>query len=251
MDTPIQINKLWRLVDPFTVHQAAALIADVEPTMVTFNENGEVLINDPSGWSGDIEIMWIKTAFTALVNAINAGKLKAIIRRTVWQQGWNEEPNFDLGERWAEKIELLESEVEEAWGTNPTYLKQAKFIYRVEPDWGKTTIERIHLQEWLIRNGILTGYFFPDSIEIPDYLNQSHSRYAPKLAATIHAWLAFNEAEGKGKSAKQFLMKWLRENAAHYRLSDDEGKPNETGIEECAKVANWQDKGGAPKTPNL
>ena len=42
-------------------------------------------------------------------------------------------------------------------------------------------------------------------------------------------------------------MKWLREHAANYKLSDEEGKPNETGIEECAKVANWQDKGGAPK----
>jgi len=34
-----------------------------------------------------------------------------------------------------------------------------------------------------------------------------------------------------------------------YTVSLEEGKPNETGIEECAKVANWQEKGGAPKTP--
>jgi hypothetical protein len=45
-------------------------------------------------------------------------------------------------------------------------------------------------------------------------------------------------------------MKWLRENASEFGLSDDDGKPNETGIEETAKVANWQPGGGAPKTPS-
>jgi hypothetical protein len=46
-------------------------------------------------------------------------------------------------------------------------------------------------------------------------------------------------------------MKWLREHAAEFGLTDDDGKPNETGIEEAAKVANWQPTGGAPKTPGL
>ena len=53
----------------------------------------------------------------------------------------------------------------------------------------------------------------------------------------------------KGKTAKQALERWLRENAAGYGLSDEDGNPNAKGIEECAKVANWQHKGGAPKTP--
>ena len=44
-------------------------------------------------------------------------------------------------------------------------------------------------------------------------------------------------------------MKWLREHASEYGLSDEEGKPNETGIDEVSKVANWQPKGGALKTP--
>jgi hypothetical protein len=44
-------------------------------------------------------------------------------------------------------------------------------------------------------------------------------------------------------------VKWLREHAAKFGMTDDDGKPNETGIEEAAKVANWQPTGGAPKTP--
>ena len=53
-----------------------------------------------------------------------------------------------------------------------------------------------------------------------------------------------------GKTVKQSLEKWLRLNARDYGLCDEEGKPNETGIQECAKVVNWQQKGGAPKTPS-
>lgn len=106
------------------------------------------------------------------------------------------------------------------------------------------------LRTWLRSRGIQSGFFFPLETDAPDYLNQNHPRYAPKLAAAVQAWLAASEDVGKnGKSVKQSLMKWLREHAAKYKLSDEEGKPNETGIEECAKVANWQDKGGAPKTP--
>jgi hypothetical protein len=107
------------------------------------------------------------------------------------------------------------------------------------------------LRTWLRSRGVKTGFFFPTTSDYQDYLNPEHPRYAPKLAAAVQAWLAVGENAGKdGKSVKQSLLKWLREHAAIYKLSDDDGKPNETGIEECAKVANWQDKGGAPKTPN-
>ena len=68
--------------------------------------------------------------------------------------------------------------------------------------------------------------------------------------AAVLAWRATeNESAIGGKSPKQALMKWLREHAADFGLTDEDGKPNETGIEEAAKVANWQPMGGAPKTP--
>lgn len=107
------------------------------------------------------------------------------------------------------------------------------------------------LRSWLKSRGICSGFFFPITTDDPDYLNPNHPRYSQKLAAVVQAWLAVGEDAGKnGKSVKQSLVKWLREHAANYKLSDEEGKPNETGIEEYAKVANWQDKGGAPKTPS-
>ena len=45
------------------------------------------------------------------------------------------------------------------------------------------------------------------------------------------------------------MMKWLRRHADQYGLTKDDGNPNEQGIEEIAKIANWDSKGGAPKTP--
>lgn len=104
------------------------------------------------------------------------------------------------------------------------------------------------LKEWLASRGFRQGFFFPDRTETPDYLDPGNSRYAPKLAAAVRAWQSVTAPAGK--HPKQALAKWLRENAVEFGLTDDEGKPNETGIEEAAKVANWQPGGGAPKTPS-
>jgi len=106
------------------------------------------------------------------------------------------------------------------------------------------------LRKWLERRGFKSGFFFPDPTS-QDYLDSRHPRYAPKLAAAVRAWIAMEDkAATIGKSPKQALTKWLREHANEFGLTDDDGKPNETGIEEAAKVANWQLAGGAPKTPS-
>ena len=111
----------------------------------------------------------------------------------------------------------------------------------------ESTIEVDSLIEWYSGRGFKSGFFAQVSKEDPDYLDPAHPRYAPKLAAAVKAWLAVEDP--KGKHPKQALSKWLREHAAEFGLSDEDGKPNETGIEEAAKVANWQPGGGAPRTP--
>jgi hypothetical protein len=116
-------------------------------------------------------------------------------------------------------------------------------------DLSESRVEVESLRSWLAGRGFRTGFFFPNATDEPDYLDPTHPRYAPKLAAAVHAWLATgDESAIKNKSPKQALLRWLRENAAQYGLADDEGKPNETGVEEIAKVTNWQPGGGAPKT---
>ena len=118
-------------------------------------------------------------------------------------------------------------------------------------DVAEATVEVDSLRRWLSQRGIMDGFFFPDGGAEPDYLDPNLPRYAPKLAAAVRAWQAMEDPQQLGRtSPKQALMKWLRENAARYGLTNEDGVPNETGVEEVAKVANWQPSGGAPRTPS-
>jgi hypothetical protein len=81
----------------------------------------------------------------------------------------------------------------------------------------------------------------------PGYLDPSHPRYSPKLAAAVRAWLAVDDP--KGKHPKQALTAWLTKNASNFGLTNPDGRPNKEGIGDCAKVANWKPSGGAPTTP--
>ena len=200
----------WRLCEEFNVIQAALLIVGYDPSK--FQDTIHELESDerPQGYDA---------AFAALFNAINSNTLPATKRNAidgVWDDGLER---------------MVDVEIDEI-------------------DCEKTTISFKNLRAWLSNRGFSSGFFFGQTAGSPEYLNPDHPRYAPKLAAAVNAWLALDDAEIEGRSPKQALTRWLREHAVNYNLSDDDGKPNETGIEECAKIANWQTKGGAPKTPN-
>jgi hypothetical protein len=128
------------------------------------------------------------------------------------------------------------------------------FHFPLDPE--NSIIWASSLKTWLSERGIKTGFFFDannrlPSDDRPDYLNPDHRRYSPKLAAAVQAWQAYDDQPTtNGKSPKQALAAWLKENAVRIGLVDKEGKPNSTGIKEAAKVANWKTEGGAPKTPS-
>jgi hypothetical protein len=110
-----------------------------------------------------------------------------------------------------------------------------------------STVNAVSLKKWLRSKGITKGFFFPELVATLDFLDPTHPRYAPKLAAAVKAWQAV--IDPVKKSPKQALGKWLREHAVEFGLTNEEGQPIETAIEECSKVANWDAKGGATKTP--
>ena len=112
----------------------------------------------------------------------------------------------------------------------------------------ESKVEVDSLRNWLARRGVRKGFFFPTENDAPDYLDPKNLRFAPKLAAAVRAWQAVTDP-GK-KSAKQALEKWLNEHAAEFGLVDDDGKPIKQAVEDCSKVANWNQTGGAPKTPS-
>ena len=200
-----------RLADAFTLTDAAALIIDELPSKVRLSDYG----GDAGCYINNENNDKFQVALQALINAVNRGSIPA-----------------------DRKIEMI------VVGVHP-YQRPEN---RIKPQ--ETTVSVDDLKTWLESRGFRTGFFFPENTNDQiDYLNPKHQRYAPKLAAAVHAWQAISDEINLKSSPKQALEKWLRENAAQYGLADDEGKHNETAIEECSKVANWSQKGGAPKTP--
>jgi hypothetical protein len=51
----------------------------------------------------------------------------------------------------------------------------------------------------------------------------------------------------RGKTPKQALMKWLREHAREFGLTDDDGKPNETGMRNQRRWPTGSRQEGLPR----
>lgn len=108
-------------------------------------------------------------------------------------------------------------------------------------------VEVDSLITWLRWRGFSNGYFFSDDPTQQGLKDPDNPRYAPKLAAAVEAWESYDQESTAPGTAKQKLAKWLRLHAANYGLTDDDGKPRESVIEQVATIANWATKGGAPK----
>ncbi|WP_429497430.1 hypothetical protein ACQUFY_12790 [Robbsia andropogonis] len=222
-----EIEPLWYLHDHLSVMEAAALIADYDPGRVQRCQNDT---NFERNFSR------LYPAQSALINAITNHKLAATLRYDAEPRYLAGLDNLEERGRWnGEEVREIKSNDDESFVIGPV------------PNWHRSTVAVENVRSWLSSRGYRAGFFFPEAVDAPDYLDSSTPRYAPKLAAAVSAWQSVTNPDGK--HPKQALMKWLREHAAKFGLTDDEGKPNETGIEEVAKVANWQSTGGAPKTP--
>jgi hypothetical protein len=199
----------WRLCDELSIVQAALLIAGDDPSV-----DGAYV----ERWDAEKKPVGYEAAKTAIANALRRGAINGKIFPMYVS-------DFDINGN------------------------ECRMVKEDSIDVDESRIEVESLRTWLSSRGLKTGFFFPEPRALQDYLDPNHPRYAPKLAAAVLAWQALgNEATITSKSPKQALLKWLREHAAEFGMTDDDGKPNETGIEEAAKVANWQLTGGAPKT---
>lgn len=228
-----EIDSLWNLHDDFSVTHAAALVAGYNPTTIDRCKDDSSFQEAYPKYS---------VTFNALTNAITNGRLHAALRYLAREYG-----NLDFLE------ELDRAEMGLPYGPGSTakegeeLTSDGRYFYKPTPDWSVSTVTRDDLIDWLTRRGVKSGFFFPMAADSPGYLDPSSERYAPKLAAAVRAWEAVTVP--KGMHPKQALMKWVLEHAAEYGLTNEEGKPNETAVDEIAKVANWQPNGGAPKTP--
>ena len=160
-------------------------------------------------------------AITALTHAVTSRRLQADIK---WVQDYPDDDDYHPG---------------------------AMLVNTDELDEDETTIEVEDLKIWLSGRGFRNCFFFPTSL--PDYLDSTHPNYAPKLAAAVGAWQAVTidpKYRDNGKTVKTNIISWLTAHAAEFGLVKDDGGINTDAIEyQISKVANWKDKGGAPKTP--
>ncbi|WP_062469487.1 hypothetical protein [Variovorax boronicumulans] len=228
-----------------SVVHAALLMAGITP--------GSEVGANCDGWETSRQPPAYVAAKAALTTAIKNNRLEAKIRRSAWHRGWDENPGEGESIARAEVYPDYSAEAESPGRgrDSPLTTKLRELVYRAAPDWNLTTVEVEALRAWLSTRGIRNGFFFPQArhaTDLPAYLDKSHPRYAPKLAASLVAW---ERAEGSpdSKSPKETLEQILYEIAADFGLIGDDGRPNKQGIEECSKVANWRPRGGAPKTP--
>lgn len=233
------IDSQWDLSEDFSVYDAASLVAGYDPSIV------ERCRNDTSF---EESFPRYPIVFKAITQAITNNRFYASLRYASREYGYADRmADLDFSEAHYVKAKGTTTKGDEVFEEQNGQL----FFHKTIPDWTLSTITRDDLVNWLASRGTDTGFFFQKKASNPNYLDPDHPRYAFKLAAAVNAWLALEDGGLiKGKSPKQVLTIWLRKHAADFKLSDEDGKPNETGIEECAKVANWQDKGGAPKTPS-
>lgn len=126
-------------------------------------------------------------------------------------------------------------------------------------DPSSTTVDAADLRNWLASRGVKSGFFFPEASDTPDYLDQRHPRYAPKLAAAVKVWLAMEDENlRRAKGAIDAMEGWLETRYKELGLVHERDNPknnvkvgdmNRTAVEEAAKVANWRQNGGAISTP--
>lgn len=119
-----------------------------------------------------------------------------------------------------------------------------------DTNWHESLVNIDSLREWMLTRNFSDGFFVSKEIE-DRFSDASGAFYAPKLAAAVRAWNEVTAApeELNGKTPKKALEVWLRKHANEYGLTNKDGNPNELGIEEICKVANWKPGGGASPTP--
>lgn len=128
---------------------------------------------------------------------------------------------------------------------------QVKYEEFNEIDWNLSTIHVDSFCDWMRSRNFVDGFFITDATSPEGLADASSVFYAPKLAAAVRAWneVTSNPESSSGKTPKKALEIWLRKHANEYGLTNKDGNPNELGIEEICKVANWKPAGGASRTP--
>ena len=164
---------------------------------------------------------------------------------------------YDHHDRWPKSIRL---EVSPYLNAIKNAARSKRFEFQVsfyegcnndQINWDDSLINIESFTDWLRSRNFNDGFFSCDAGESDRLFDGLSEFYAPKLAAAVRAWneVTSDPAALNGKTPKKALEIWLRKHANEYGLTNKDGNPNELGIEEICKVANWKPTGGASPTP--
>lgn len=158
-------------------------------------------------------------------------------------------------DRWPDEVK---TEISPYLNAIKNAARSRKFVFTIiehreysEIDWAASTINVDSFCEWMRSRNFVDGFFITNGASQQGLANSTSPFYAPKLAAAVRAWneVTANAEALSGKTPKKALEIWLRKHANEYGLTNKDGNPNELGIEEICKVANWKPAGGASPTP--
>lgn len=148
------IGPFWCLSETYTVTEAAALLALVNP--LSIDPSGEYFRDIETGLTDSNGITDVKAAETMLIRAINANSLKAC-------------RIYDAEPKYIEGIDIFYQR--SYWGKEDvkciTGSIGKQYVIRVVPNWSKTTVHRDDLVAWLKSRGLRSGFFFSDDHHVP------------------------------------------------------------------------------------
>ncbi|PQV57861.1 hypothetical protein LX70_01670 [Defluviimonas denitrificans] len=250
----------WRLSESLSVTNAAMLAAGIDP--------GSTESTDPDaphhghfhrrGASNGVKNYTQSGSFIAVFSAIRNAILEDRIRANITHLARNasyvwygsdavpEAPRDDETEVPYTALFRTEGMSIKTNAGNRFWEQYSKIYIIKEPAWSQTTVMVEDLREWMASRNFLPPFFFPE-VKPQEFMDKEHKRYSAKLAAAVSAWEAIQEA-APNRTVKQTLERWLNANAAAFGLIDDDGRPRSTVVESLSEVANWETRGGAPKT---
>lgn len=201
---------IYKLMDDFSINDAACLISGVSPHKYYYNEQyeewgfRELTNQDPENVHEAVQI-----AKKSLCNAIKRGKLRATV--VISNNNTKYLTKVDMSNDW-----FLTHELDET----------------------RTTIDKVDLMNWLRERGVFPTIFFPQG-KIADISNKSHPLYSPKLHAVVSAWESLFTADIQGTTTKKYLAEWLSKNSENFALNITSASK----FDDLAEIANFDKKG--------
>ncbi len=234
----------WRTVEVWTIDEAALLWAAIDPLEMKSGNFDEYIDGVPFDFSLK-QARKAKICRKAIIEAVCGGTLpfsRAIELHHDYQNGdWEKEVPFpDLPD--PEKII-----------TSRTRVQQAAFM-----KWAKSKNIPSYREQITRANALAKNKEFVDSLNeiskpadtqplalpAPSYLDPKNPRSPVELRASIEVWeIVTAEGESKNGTATKDRLRAELDAHSEYGALSNEAKSRIT------TVANWNKKGGAPKTP--